>query len=342
MILAPLVLLAMQGPVGVAAPRSGQVQPRLAVQPLARFNRAEEYAIGVGALMRAAPSLTVAARVRLSTAAKNVWGALELRRDGLRRLWSVTALHEIVDSDPLAPGLDVGNSLTALLLAHDDGRYLAATGIEAAVRGTGAERQLAVSLRVADEASPRALARSEVNDALGGSGVFPPNDAIVSGVFGVLTARLDKGEADRRFALGGEARAGEAAHARAWVSGFRRVEIGAGLDLTVRGWAGAGVGDDIGQGRFRLGGLRSLRGYPAGALSGRSAAGFGLDLGAAHRVIAPVVFVDAGVVGGGTTIGRTSAGTGVSVLRGRFRVQAARPLQSGHDWRFDFLLRADR
>jgi hemolysin activation/secretion protein len=130
------------------------------------------------------------------------------------------------------------------------------------------------------------------------------------------------------------------------VSATGRARLPGGLDLTGSGWAGAGGGDRIPQRQFRLGGLKTLRGYPAGSLRGASAWAFGLDLGLTRKTLTPVVFADVGQVAprGLRFAGDPafSLGAGVSLLDGLLRLDAARPVAPRASWIVTLVMGARR
>jgi len=344
------VLLAMQDPASAVPVQSeGQRDVRVTLAfPTAatlRFNRAEGVSLGGAASLHLSPRSRLAGTLRYGFADERAQGSLSVSRVAVTSTTALGVFSEFRDTDPLASGLRLDNTGAALLLGHDDGAYAFRTGAELVHQRSIRGAQAVLQVEVADESGPRVQASSRVNDALGGSGILTGQLPVAAGTFVRVHLNLQRGVADAHVFGGMEARGGDGAHARLWFGAVRRLEIGAGLDVAVAGWAGVGGGDSLPQSAFRLGGVRSLRGYPAGAITGERAWTASADLGAAHRVISPVVFMDVGGAAGahaGAEASGASAGVGLSVLRGIFRIHAAHPLRSGYSWRLDFLLHARR
>jgi hypothetical protein len=135
----------------------------------------------------------------------------------------------MLDADPLAPGLDPGNSFRATLLAHDDGAYIFAQGAElrrqSTVRGA---TEVTLGVRSARELPPNGVVRAgdrvpQRSFRLGGAqtlrgyeaGAFRRASACVWSVIVSLAGRLvapevfaDVGQvAARRLAFAGRPRA---------------------------------------------------------------------------------------------------------------------------------------
>ncbi|MBI1723604.1 MAG: hypothetical protein HYR48_06835 [Gemmatimonadetes bacterium] len=327
-------------------PRFGFAVDRFA--DLARYNRAEGLSFGVGTSWRlGAPFLSANVRGRYAFTDRRLQGWLGLRRDAPGARSEVALVREMWDADPLAPGLTVGNSFSSLWFAHDDGAYVFIEGGEARhQRPWGRRADLTLEVRAGRESAPRRLARSAVNDFLGGSGAFQPNQPVISGTFVTASAAAAGGNPALSWRAGLEATAGDRTLGRAWLSATRRAPLPLRLDVTAYGAAGASVGDSVPQRLFRLGGARTLRGYAAGALQGASAWSLGVDVGLRRRFFSPVVFADVGQTAphGLSFTGdpSASAGIAISALRGTARLQAARPLERGAGWRFDLIFGARR
>lgn len=306
---------------------------------IVRFNRGEGLSVGIGVTMGIRGSMTAGlARARYSLGDERAQGMAGVRHVAERGQVQLALFSEMRDADPLAPGLSVTNSLPSLLLSHDEGSYVFGTGVE--LRAVGPWRwgtELTVALSYADESAPRATV---------GSGLiydFPPNTPVLAGAYYGLSASLLGGEigGDNTWFAGLEATGGAERYARAWAGVNRRREIGHGLDVALFGWAGGGGGSaDVPQRAFRLGGNRTLRGYDAGSFAGAWAWTLGVDVGAAHRVIAPVVFVDAGQAERSDVA--VAAGAGISIMRGMARIHVATPLTHDPRARVDVMFAVRR
>ncbi len=316
-----------------------------------RYNRAEGASLGLGYEWRPGlPFVAVLAKARYAFTDRRLQGSIALRRDGPTARWEVVAFREMRDADPLAPGLTFSNSMLSLFLARDDGDYVFMQGAEARYqRPVGRGADLTAQLRLAEESPPAHLAHAGFNELLGGTGAFAANGPVVAGRYAVASVEVGGGgEAIVPFGwrVGVEGTAGKRAQGRGWVAATGRSELVGALDLRMSGWAGVGGGDSIPQRDFRLGGLRTLRGYPAGAFRGGSAWAASVDLGLSRRVLSPVLFVDAGQAAPRLLryAGQPAFafGAGVSLLGGVARLDAARPVAPKAAWRVNFTLGASR
>ena len=313
-----------------------------------RYNRAEGASLGAGYEWRlGVPFVSLLARARYAFTDQRLQAALTLRRDAAASRLELQAFREMRDADPLAPGLTFANSFSAMTFARDDGDYVFTQGGALRyLRQVGDVADLTLEARYADESAPRRLAHSGVNDLLGGRGVFQPNGAVAAGRYWVGVAELVGGTRPLGWRAGVEGTAGTRSQARAWFGATARSTPIRWLDVTASGWLGAGAGDSMPQRDFRLGGEKTLRGYPAGALRGPSAWALSLDLGLPRHVLSPVVFADAGQAASRSLsfAGRPSAsfGAGLSLLGGAVRLDAARPVAPAARWRWSLTIGARR
>jgi hypothetical protein len=318
-------------------------RPRLALAfdrftDIWRYNRAEGMSFGAGYEWRlGAPFLSLMAKGRYAFADGRLQASVALRRDAPTSRLDLAVLREMRDADPLAPGLTFSNSFAALWFARDDGDYTFVQGGEVRYqRPLGRAADLTLQARYARESAPRRLAHDGLNDLLGGDGIFPPNGPVAEGSYWVAGAELAGGARPFSWRMGAEGTAGTRVYGRGWVGATARARLVPGLDLTASGWAGAGGGDSIPQREFRLGGSRTLRGYPAGSFRGAAAWAVGLDLGLTRGALAPVVFGDVGQVAPRALhfAGQPafSLGAGVSFLDGLLRLDAARAVAPRASW----------
>lgn len=330
----------------IGRPRLTHVVERLG--DVGRYNRAEGHSLGREYALRLGPPfLSAVARARYAFTDERLQAAAGLRRDAPGARSDVFVFREMCDADPLAPGFTLDNSFSAIFFAHDDGAYVFVEGGELRhQRLWGRSADLSLGLRVARETAPRRLAHSGVNDFLGGEGIFQVNGPVLEGTLMTADARVVGGASSWSWRAGIEVTSGDATQARLWLGSSNRVGLPLGFDATALGWVGIGGGDSVPQRDFRLGGLRSLRGFTAGALQGPSAWSFGVDLGRARGLVSPVAFADVGQVSAHDLAFRgrasMSAGAGLSLLRGVVRIQAARAFVLGAPWRFDLLFGARR
>jgi len=313
-----------------------------------RYNRAEGASLGVGYEWRPGmPFVSVLAKVRYAFTDRRLQASLALRRDGAASRWEASVFREMRDADQMAPGLTFANSVTALATARDDGDYVFMQGGEVSyLQRLGPATDLTLQARLADESAPRSLAHDGFNELLGGEGTFAANGPVVAGRYATASAELSGGGMQLEWKAGLEGTAGDRRGGRGWVGAAARTSPESRLGVTVTGWAGMGAGDSIPQRAFRLGGLETLRGYPAGALRGASAWTGSLDLGWSTAAVSPVVFVDAGQVAPRLArfIGQPafSFGAGLSLLGGLVRLDFARPVAPNARWRLNLTLGARR
>jgi len=313
-----------------------------------RYNRAEGASLGAGYEWRTGvPFVSFLARARYAFTDQRLQAALTVRRDAAASRAELQAFREMRDADPLAPGLTVANSFSAMALARDDGDYVFVQGGALRyLRQVGGVADLTLEARYAEESAPGRPAHAGLNDLLGGRGAFQPNGPVAQGRYWVAAAELAGGARPLSWRAGAEGTAGSREHARAWFGATARSGPGRWLDVTASGWVGAGAGDSIPQRDFRLGGERTLRGYPAGAFRGPTAWAVSVDVGVMPRAVSPVLFFDAGQVASRWLSfgGRPAAsfGAGLSLLGGAVRLDAARPVAPVARWRWSLTIGARR
>lgn len=313
-----------------------------------RYNRSEGASLGIGYEWRpGVPFVSVLAKARYAFTDRRLQGSLALRRDGPKSRWEAAVFREMRDADLFAPGLTFTNSFIALWTARDDGDYVFMQGGEVRhQRLLGRTADLTLQARLADESAPLRLAHDGVNALFGGSGRFAANGPVVPGRYFVASAELSGGGRPLEWKAGLEGTAGDRHQGRGWVAATAATSPENRIGLTVSGWAGVGAGDSLPQREFRLGGLKTLRGYAAGAFRGGSAWTASVDVGLSQGVVSPVVFVDAGQVAPRlvrfTGQPAFSFGAGVSLLGGVVRLDGARPVAPNARWRINLTLGARR
>jgi hypothetical protein len=275
-----------------------------------------------------------------------VTGRLSLVRDAPDGRLVVSGYRGVMNVDPFAPAPGIGNTLNALFAAHDDGDYAmahgASAGYETSIR-TGL--QLAVGARYERQTSVARAATSEVNDFLGGSGVFPPNAPVDEGWLVGGHVRLSGAGAFRWQAtadvLGGEG----ATTGR--VFGEVRRSVGKRQGLTVRVKGGVATQPTLRQTAFRVGGIGTVRGHDYGARRGQAFWSAQLDVTPLPGRLRPVLFMDAGQAGSAGSLfsGRVLAGVGVglSVFGGLLRFDLSRAVSPDEaKIRFDIVVQGAR
>ena len=281
-----------------------------------RYDRVQGISLGLGYRVRA-PGLAFTnlyGTVRYGFSDERVTGRLSLVRDAPDGRLTVSGYRDVLNVDPFAPAPGFGNSFNALFVAHDDGDYALAHGgsaqYETSLR-TGLE--LTLGARYERQTSVDRAAESEVNDFLGGTGVFPPNPPVDEGHFGGGFARLS-GVGDLRWHATADVLGG-AGTTTGRLYGDLRYGIGGSRGLTVRLKSGIATSPTLPQSEFRLGGIGTVRGHDYGERRGQAFWAAQVDVAPVKGRLRPVLFVDAGQAGGAESLlsGKVLAGAGVGL-----------------------------
>jgi hypothetical protein len=281
-----------------------------------RFDRAQGPSLGLGYRTRV-PGVgftDLYGTVRYGFSDERVTGRLSLIRDAPEGRLTVSGYRDVVNVDAFAPAPGYGNSLNALFVAHDDGDYTLVHGGSAQYEtslATGLE--LTVGARYERQTSVAAAAESEVNDFLGGTGVFPPNAPVDEGHFGGGLVRLS-GSGRLRWHAAADLLAGEGT-ATGRLYGDVRYGIGGARGVTFRLKSGIATAPTLRQSEFRLGGVGTVRGHDYGERRGQAFWAGQIDIAPVSGRLRPVLFVDAGQAGGAESLfsGKVLAGAGVGL-----------------------------
>src|SRR5690606_14723497 len=184
-----------------------------------RFNRVQGAAPELGYEWNSGFT-TLRADARFGFSDERVMAGLSVIREAPGARWTLRGQRDLASSDPFGRGNGFGNSLNALFVGHDDADYHLVHGgslrRESAL-GTGIE--LSTTLRVEDQRSVRREARNWLNDAIGGTGRYPPNPPIEEGTFGGAEVRVDGGLLRSRWTLAADLLANDdRGTVRAWGS----------------------------------------------------------------------------------------------------------------------------
>ena len=281
-----------------------------------RYDRVQGISLGLGYRVRA-PGLAFTnlyGTVRYGFSDERVTGRLSLVRDAPDGRLTVSGYRDVVSVDPFALAPGFGNSFNALFVAHDNADYALAHGgsaqYETSLR-TGLE--LTLGARYERQTSVDRAAESEVNDFLGGTGVFPLNPPVDEGHFGGGFARLS-GVGDLRWHATADVLGG-AGTTTGRLYGDLSYGIGGSRGLTVRLKSGIATSPTLPQSEFRLGGIGTVRGHDYGERRGQSFWAAQVDVAPVKGRLRPVLFVDAGQAGGAESLlsGKVLAGAGVGL-----------------------------
>jgi hypothetical protein len=342
-----LAQLADSLPPDITGERAQGISFEKASDPI-RFDRVQGWSFGLGYRLRV-PAIEFAGvqgTIRYGISDERLTGRLSFLRDAPTGRLAVSGYRDVVDVDPISRGQTVGNTLNAIFAAHDNADYMLATGGSASFATslvTGWE--LAVAARVERQRSVLREADADVNDFLGGDGLFPENAPVAEGTFvgGAVTLA---GTIGPRWAVTVDGLGGEGVFTGR-VFGELRQSFGGVRGATVRAKAGIATDTDLPQMQFRAGGMNTVRGFDYGSMLGRAFWAAQLDVAPIRGRIRPVLFADAGRASepGDLFEGRVlvGAGVGLSIFGGLLRLDLSRRLSPGDGTlRFDVTAGAPR
>jgi hypothetical protein len=288
------------------------------------FNRVQGYAIGAGIGVRLPwwDFTDLYGTVRYGFSNETVNARLGVERNGPGWKLTVDGYYDVVDQDPISPGRNLVNSVNAIFTAHDNAAYMAGYGSSATLDVPLSNRlDLKVVGKVEQELSLATVATSAVNDFLGGSGVMPPNPAVLPGVFGGGAVSLHQG-GPIGWTVTGDLLGGEG-HTTVRAYGDLRLAVGQGAGFTMRIKSGVGSSSELPQMLFRAGGVNTVRGFTYGTQQGNAFWSAQADVTPLGGALRPVVYFDTGWAGdasqyfSGSLL--VSGGIGLSVYSKLFR-----------------------
>jgi hypothetical protein len=333
-------------------PLTGQPSHGIAYERLTdvlRYDRVQGLSLGLGYRV-GVPGVRFTdlyGSVRYGFSDDRVTGRLTLRRDAPGGRVVLSGYRDITGVDLFSPGHRIGNTLNALFAAHDNADYALAHG-----GSIGYETSLATGLdlgvgaRLERQRSAGREATSEVNDFLGGSGVFPANPPVDEGTFGGGYVRL-AGLGNTRWTATADVLGGEGRTTGRLFGEIRR-EVGGRRGLTLQVKAGIATAPTHRQSLFRLGGVNTVRGFEYGALREQAFWAAQLDIAPIPGRLRPVLFLDAGqaerpgeLFGSRALVG---GGIGLSVFGGLLRFDLSHPISpdTGGKLRFDIVVQGPR
>nr|MBA3554957.1 hypothetical protein [Gemmatimonadales bacterium] len=310
-----------------------------------RYDRVQGLSFGLGYRLRvpAVRFTDLYGSLRYGFSDERITGRLTLLRDAPGGRLALSGYRDVTEVDPFSPGHGFGNTLNALFAAHDNADYALLAG-----GSLGYEISLATGLdlgagvRLDRQTSVARQATSEVNDFLGGSGIFPANPPVDEGTFGGGYVRL-AGSGDTRWTLTADVLGGEG-RTTGRVFGEIRRGFGRRRGVTLRVKGGLATAPTLQQSLFRLGGVNTVRGFDYGALRGQAFWAAQLDIAPIPGRLRPVLFVDAGQVERPGELFASRAlvggGVGLSVFGGVLRFELSHPISpdTGGKLRFDIVV----
>ncbi len=314
-----------------------------------RYDRVQGLSFGLGYRVRvpSARFTDLYGSLRYGFSDERITGRLTLLRDAPGGRLALSGYRDVTEVDPFSPGHGFGNTLNALFTTHDNADYALMAG-----GSVGYETSLATGLdlgagvRLDRQSSVAREATSEVNDFLGGSGIFPTNPPVYEGTFGGGYVRL-AGAGDTRWTLTADVLAGEG-RTTGRVFGEIRRGFGGRRGVTLRLKGGLATAPTLMQSLFRLGGVNTVRGFDYAALRGQAFWAAQLDVAPIPGRLRPVLFVDAGqaerpggLFGSRALVG---GGVGLSVYGGLLRFELSHPISpdTGGKLRFDIVVSGAR
>ncbi|HEX2220809.1 MAG TPA: hypothetical protein VHG35_18565 [Gemmatimonadales bacterium] len=313
-----------------------------------RYDRVQGVSLGLGyrARLPGVAFTDVYGTARYGFSDDRLTARASVIRDAPGGRLTLSGYRDVVNVDPFAPAPGIGNTVNGLFAAHDDADYALVHGGSVTYEtslSTGLE--LAAGARYERQTSVARAAESEINDFLGGSGLFPLNPPVDEGRFGGGFVRLDGLGALRWQAtvdvLGAE---GEVTGR---LYGELRHGIGGRRGLTVRLKGGLATRPTLRQSAFRLGGVGTVRGHDYGERRGQAFWAAQLDLAPLGGRLRPVLFADFGQAGGAGSLFServlAGVGAGLSLFGGLIRFDLSRSVSPDRPTvRFDFVVQAPR
>lgn len=314
---------------------------------LLEYNRVQGLSLGLGyqARLPGTGSTRGFATVRYGLSDERVTWRVSIVR-GLRRgSIRLSGYYDLADVDPVSPGRTFANTVNGVFAGHDNGDYsLARGGSVTWETPLGPGLLLELGAKIERQSSTSRVARSAVNDFLGGSGLFPANPPVDEGIFGNGSVGLS-GRGRTRWNLTLDVLGGRGRAVGRIIGGVRRT-LGSGPGITVHLKTGAGTEPALSQTLFRLGGLNTVRGFEYATLRGPAFWAAQVDLILLAGRVRPALFLDAGQASRpGDLLSSTAlvgAGVGVALLKGLIRMDLSRPVSPdiGGKLRFDLVIQA--
>jgi hypothetical protein len=341
--------LFLQLPQQDSIPKTEQPSAGIAYERLSdalRYDRVEGLSVGLGYRLPLSTSRRLAsayATLRYGVSDERVTWRLSVQRDLAKGRVTASGYHDLANVDPFSQGHSISNTLNALIVGHDNGDYADVQGgallWETAIAPT---LELGIGGRVERQRSVGTIARSAINDFLGGTGIFPPNTPVRPATLSAITARIT-GVDQIKWNLTAEVlAASERTVARLY--GGVRLGFGSLPAISFRLKGGGGGEPSLPQTLFRLGGLATVRGFEYATVQGPAFWAAQMELGFGRGRVRPLAFLDGGQAARLADFGSTRAlvgvGVGLSVLRGLIRFDLSRPLSpdNTHRLRFDLVL----
>lgn len=320
--------------------------PRLDLPDLSmfRYNRVEGFSVGSEASVGAGPVM-LDAKGRVGTGDWEPSAELGINRGTIRSQMRLVGYRRLVPFDLYAGEPTFGSALNALVLGRDETDYFRASGVELTSRPVRASRW-ELSWRLFGEhqhpvqrETDVTLTRAWDDDPF--LGVRPAERADQAGAVVTLRSATDNpyGGMRRELSLTLDGQAGDFQFARPSVSSGVQLPVGASLDLSMSAAAGTSFGEVPLQGLWYIGGPTSVRGFRTAHSGGESFWRARAEISRGAPAFRLALFSDAGWTGDRDSFELDptllSAGAGLSIMDGILRLDLAKGLRGGNDWRAD-------
>lgn len=319
---------------------------------LIRFNRIEGLSLGARGQFRPttfAGPLSVSSTVRLGSADLVPNARIDVTQETLTRRVTWSAFHELAAVDEDARNFGLGNSMLAVLFGRDEGEYYRRTGAWLEWTPPSADRRT-FQVRAFAERHASVATATDVNlwHLPDDDWTFRDNIHAESGwdVGGMITVSPWWGT-DPRLAQGGfdltvQAGAGDFHYGRASLMGRAALPLPADFRFALEAGGGTSGGSPPLQRWWMLGGSASLRGFAPTTIMGTSFARARGELARRFFFGAIALFSDAGWAGERAEADMrdalVSVGLGLSLVDGLIRIDGARGIRGGRDFRLDLYL----
>jgi hypothetical protein len=316
---------------------------------LFQYNRVQGLSFGLGyrVTLPGTQPLRFYGTARYGVSDERITGRITLTRDAGGGGVALSGYSDIADLDPFSVGRSFGNTFNGLFAGHDNADYAFVRGGSATLVGSvGHGLALVVTARVERQSSVRQVAQSELNDFLGGTGLFPPNPPVDAGTFGAASVQLSHA-GPTRWNLTADGLGGSG-QTTGRLFGDLRQGFGSGLGITLRLKAGTATEPSPPQSLFRLGGVNTVRGFEYGTRRAATFWAAQVDFSPFEGRVRPVVFADAGQAARLSNLFSSAAlvggGVGVSLFGGLVRFDLSRPISPDQKGkvRFDLVIRGVR
>jgi hypothetical protein len=298
-----------------------------------RYNRVEGLSGGVAATQALGSGYAARGELRLSLADRQVNGELGVTRSNGRRKIGVAGYRRLAAANDWGDPLGFGSSVSALLFGRDEGFYYRALGAELS-REPVDGRGLYARAFLERHDSAGADAAASLARAISGRR-FQPNISAREGTIlgGSIRWLGSRGLDPRGFRALSDVRLEAAGGAFDYTRASADLTVSRGLGAAVDGSLTLAGGTTGGappvQRWWFLGGAHTVRGQPAGALSGNSYWLSRAEVGSSFALARPVVFADIGWAGERSSFGDagkplSGAGVGASFLDGMIRLDLAK------------------